>query len=147
MNSDVPIVMSIFATFGWIAYTISTNIRRAHTARNVAQLHARLLDKCATSQDVVAYLESTSGRKFLESAAVEGSHPLPRILGAMQWGFILALVGIAALIVRTWESSSDAADFLLVFGAIVLAIGSGFLLSAVVSFALSKSWGLLNPAK
>lgn len=147
MSSDVPIVATIFGTFGWVVYTISTNIRRAHAARAVADLHAKLLDKCAASQDLVAYLESGSGQKFLESAGAEGSQPWSRILGAMQAGFVLSLVGVAELVVRTIETNSDTAEFLLVSGAIALAIGVGFLISAVTSFVLSKSWGLLTPAR
>jgi hypothetical protein len=41
------------------------------------------------------------------------------------------------------EQNFDTGEFLLISGAIALAIGVGFLLSAATSFALSKSWGLL----
>jgi hypothetical protein len=147
MQSDIPIVATIFGTFGWVVYTISTNIRRAHASRAVADLHAKLLDKCAASQDLVAYLESNSGRKFLESAGAEGAQPWSRILNAMQAGFVLSLVGVAELIVRTFEQNADADDFLLVCGAIALAIGLGFLISAATSFFVSRSWGLLTPSQ
>lgn len=147
MPSDVPIVATIFGTFGWVVYTISTNIRKAHASRAVADLHSKLLDKCAASQDVVAYLESGSGQKFLESAGAEGSQPWSRILGAMQAGFVLSLVGIAELIVRNSEQNADTGEFLLISGAIALAIGVGFLISAATSFVLSKSWGLLTPSQ
>jgi hypothetical protein len=147
MQSDVPIVATIFGTFGWVVYTISTNIRRAHAARGVADLHAKLLDKCAASQDLVTYLESSSGRRFLESAGAEGTQPWSRILNAMQAGFILSLVGIAELIVRTLEPNADTDQFLLVSGAVALAIGLGFLISAATSFMLSRSWGLLTPSQ
>jgi hypothetical protein len=147
MQSDIFIVPTIFGTFGWVVYTISTNIRRAHTSRAVADLHSKLLDKCAASQDLVTYMESASGRKFLESAGIEGSQPWSRILNAMQAGFVLSLVGVAELIVRTMNQNFDEAEFLLVSGAIALAIGVGFLISAATSFALSRSWGLLTPSQ
>lgn len=147
MNSDVPIVATIFGTFGWVVYTISTNIRKAHASRAVADLHSKLLDKCAASQDLVAYLESGSGQKFLESAGAEGSQPWSRILNAIQAGFVLSLVGVAELIVRSFEQNTDTGEFLLITGAVALAIGVGFLISAATSFALSKSWGLLTPSQ
>ena len=147
MGNDVPIVATIFGTFGWVVYIISTNIRKAHGSRAVASLHSKLLDKCAVSQDLVAYLESGSGQKFLESASAEGSQPWSRILNAIQAGFVLSLVGIAELIVRSFEQYTDTAEFLLITGAIALAIGVGFLISAATSFALSKSWGLLTPSQ
>jgi hypothetical protein len=147
MSNDVPIVATIFGTFAWVVYTISINIRKAHATRAVADLNSKLLDKCAASQDLVAYLESGPGQKFLESAGTEGSQPWSRILGAMQAGFVLSLVGIAELIVRNSEQNPDTADFLLISGAIALAIGVGFLISAATSFALSRSWGLLTPSQ
>jgi uncharacterized membrane protein HdeD (DUF308 family) len=64
----------------------------------------------------------------------------------MQAGFVLTFVGIAELIVRNSEQNLDTSEFLLISGAIALAIGVGFLLSAITSFALSKSWGLLTPS-
>ena len=141
----VPLV--IFGTGGWVCWTISTNIRRSHAARAVAQLHSKLLDKCSASQDLIAYLESEAGRNFLESASAESANPAGRILNAIQAGAIVLFIGIAELIVRMTILNSDVDRFLLVSGAIALAIGIGFLASAAMSFALCKSWGLLNPAQ
>lgn len=147
MQSDVIIAPAFFATFGWVAYTISSNIRRAHSSRAVADLHSKLLDKCAASQDLIAYMESAAGRKFLESAGMEAAQPWSRILNAMQAGFVLGLVGAAELIVRSINPNPDTNEFLLITGAATVAVGIGFLLSAVTSFVLSKSWGLLTPSE
>ena len=145
MQTDIVIVPVVFGTFGFVVYTISNNIRRAHASRAVAELHSKLLDKCAASQDLVAYMDSASGRKFLESAGMEAAQPWSRILNAIQAGFVLGLVGAAELVVRTLDQNPDTSEFLLISGAIALAIGIGFLISAATSFALSKSWGLLTP--
>ncbi len=144
-NFLVPLV--VFSTAGWVCWTISTNIRKSHTARAVAQLHSKLLDKCAASQDLMAYLESETGRKFLESASTESANPTGRILNAIQAGAIVLFIGIAELIVRMTVLNTDTDRFLLVSGAIALAVGIGFLISAAMSFVLCKSWGLLNPAQ
>jgi ABC-type multidrug transport system fused ATPase/permease subunit len=141
----VPLV--IFATVGWVCWTISTNVRRSHAARAVAELHSKLLDKCAASQDLMAYIESDTGRKFLESASTENANPTGRILNAIQAGAIALFIGIAELLVRVTVLNTDTDRFLLVSGAIALAIGIGFLISAAMSFVLCKSWGLLNPAQ
>ena len=147
MHGDEILVPAIvFGTIGWVIKTIATNIRQSHGARAVADLHSKLLDKCAGSQDLIAYLESDAGRKFLESATLERANPAGRILNALQAGFVLGLVGIAELTVRGLEPDINAERFLLVTGAVVLAIGVGFLLSAGTSYVLCRSWGLLNPA-
>lgn len=147
MQSDIIIAPALFGTFGWVVYTISSNIRRAHVSRAVADLHSKLLDKCAASQDLIAYMESAAGRKFLESAGMEAAQPWSRILNAMQAGFVLGLVGAAELVVRGVNPNIDTDEFLLISGAIAMAIGIGFLISAVASFVLSKSWGLLTPSQ
>jgi hypothetical protein len=64
-----------------------------------------------------------------------------------QAGFVLSLAGMVELIVRSLEQNADTGEFLLISGAIALAIGVGFLISAAASFVLSKSWGLLTPSQ
>lgn len=147
MQSDIIIAPVFFGTFAFVVYTISNNIRRAHASRAVADLHSKLLDKCAASQDLVGYMDSAAGRRFLESAGMESSQPWSRILNAMQSGFVLSLVGAAGLVVRTMDQSTDTSEFLLISGAVALATGVGFLISAAMSFVLSKSWGLLTPSQ
>lgn len=144
MNDDVVIVPTIFGVFGWIVWTISTNIRRSKTAREIADLHAKLLDKFAASQELQNYIESDAGRRFLESASTGYANPSGRILNAVQAGTILSLVGLAGLLVRATLQDTDLRQFLIVAGSIVLAIGIGFLVSALISYGLCKSWGLLN---
>jgi hypothetical protein len=144
---DVLIVAAIFGTLGWIVYTISTNIRRSKASRMQAEVHSKLLDRFSASQELLAYLQSPAGRKFLESETREGSQPWSRVLSAIQAGCVLSLVGAAELIVRTLERNGDLAEFLLITGAIALAIGLGFLVSAAAAFLLSKSYGLLTPSE
>ena len=143
MPSDVPIVATIFGTFGWVVYTISTNIRKAHAARAVADLHSKLLDKCAASQRPCRISGKWFRQKFLESAGGEGSLAMVAHFAGCRLGSYSVLAGIAELIVRSFEQNPDTSEFLLISGAVALAIGVGFLVSAVTSFALSKSWGLL----
>jgi hypothetical protein len=110
----------------------------------VAQIHARLLDKIGTTQDLVAYIESDAGSKFLETAnGAATPTPSMKILDAIRVGIVLAFAGAAELILRASNASPDGAEFLNVSGGILLAIGLGFLVSAFASYTLSKSWGLL----
>ena len=143
---DVFIVGIIFGMVSWVSWVIATNIRRGHTARNVAQLHSKLLDRCTSNQDLLSYLESEPGRQFLESSSTTGANPPGRILNAIQAGAIFALVGGALLIVHTGWTDQDAQQALVIFGSVALAVGLGFLISAAISFMLCKSWGLLRAA-
>ena len=75
MESEIVIVPVIFGAFSFVVWTITTNIRRAKTARIVADLHGKVLEKCAGSQELMGYVQSDAGRRFLESAASGQANP------------------------------------------------------------------------
>src|SRR6185369_13798843 len=136
---EVLTVAIVFGMVGWVVWVIANAIRRGHTARAVADLHSRLLDKCTSNQELLSYLESQPGRRFLESTTTSGSNPSGRILNAVQAGSIAALAGGAMLIVRTEERFDwDGRQFLVIFGSVLLAIGLGFLVSAAISYVLCR---------
>ena len=145
---EVFTVGIVFGMISWVVWVIATNIRQGHVAGNVARLHSQLLDKCASNQDLLSYLESGPGRRFLESSATSGANPSGRILNAVQAGAIFTLVGGAILIAhRGMTVGFDERQSLLLIGSIALAVGIGFLISAAVSYVLCKSWGLLRSAE
>jgi hypothetical protein len=103
----------------------------------------RLFEKFGTSQELLAYLQSEAGRRFMDSATIEHARPLGRILGSIQTGLTLLLTGLGLLFLHGRLSQSWSDDTL-VFGVLAVALGIGFLLSAGVSYWLSKSWGLFD---
>ena len=141
---EVIIVPVIFGVFAFIVWTIATNIRRSKTARIVADLHGKVLEKCASSQELMGYVQSDAGRRFLESAANGQSNSTARILNAVQGGTILSLVGGAFIVASQLHRDVDAREILVTFGYLVMAAGLGFLVSAAISYFLCKSWGLLH---
>jgi hypothetical protein len=67
--------------------------------------------------------------------------PLGRIFWSMQAGIVLGALGLGAILVsRRFEQIGDA---IFAQGAVILAIGIGFVASAAVSFLLSKRLGLV----
>jgi hypothetical protein len=145
MQTEIIVIPTIFGALSGIVWTIATNIRRAKTARVVAEMHAKLLEKCATNQELLSYMQSDAGRRFLESATNEQANPPARILNAVQCGTILSLLGGAFIMVSHSYHDSDAQESLVTIGYLVLALGLGFLISSVFSYALCRSWGLLQP--
>jgi hypothetical protein len=107
------------------------------------QLHTRLIDKFGSSKELLDYLQSDAGRKFLTPATVQRTMPYKRILGAAQAGIVLAFVGVAFWVVRGSfdQEGLRAATFL---AGVTLALGLGFVCSAIVAHILSRKWGLLN---
>lgn len=143
--TPVLVVGTLSSLVAWIVWVISTNVRRRAATERVAALHAKLLDQCASNNELLRYLESEQGRKFLESATIETSNPASRILGAIQAGLVVGFLGVAGLMVRNALHDFDARETMLVFASGALAIGVGFLVSAFASYLLSRSWGLLRP--
>jgi len=107
------------------------------------QLHTRLIDKFGSPRELLDYLQSDAGRKFLTPATVQRTMPYKRILGAAQAGIVLTFVGVAFWLVRGSfdQEGLRAATFL---GSVTFALGLGFVCSAVVAHILSRKWGLLN---
>ena len=145
MNEAIAIMIVLLgASFGvgWIAWVVATNIRLTKTAKAQAEVQARLLEKFGSGRDLIEYMQTEAGRHFVEAVASERANPFGRILGAVQVGLILTLLGLAFLLMRM--RVPDSPEELLMFGGSALAVGIGFLLSSIVSYGLSKSWGLFD---
>ena len=139
------VIIGVYSVLAWVTRTFLVNRRLAKTAQIQAELQTRVLDKLGTAPEVLAYLESPAGRRLAQAVPVERSNPHGRILGSVQSGIILIVVGAAMLALRG-EISGDDAHALTFVGAIGLALGIGFLASAYTAYRLSQAWGLLGDA-
>jgi hypothetical protein len=142
MNSDNLAMIAVPFMFGWIAWVIFSTIRRFKIAKLQADVQTKLLDKVVSGQELLAYAQTDAGKDLLESLKVERQAPYGRIIGALQTGIILFLFGIALILLR--HQVSGAEEGFVIFGTLASALGVGFALSAVASYYLSKSFGLLN---
>jgi hypothetical protein len=95
-----------------------------------------LIDKFTSAQDLNNLMETPAGRRLFAEFSAGGS-PLRPVLWSVRMGILAVLTGcgIAAL---GPILANDGVAALLVF------IGLGFLISAAVTYRLSKSWGLLE---
>ena len=132
----------LFAGFGFIVWIIFTTIARFKTAKLQAGIQTKLLEKFGSGQDLLAYVQSDAGKRFLESLAMEQRTPYGRILGAAQAGVILVLLGLGLLFLR--GAIRGAEEGFLIGGTITLSLGLGFGVAAALSYFLSKSFGLLR---
>jgi hypothetical protein len=112
-----------------------------------SEVHAKLLDRFTSSEDLLAYVQSPAGKRFLESAPIpvdEGapvSAPLGRILWSVQVGLVIGMAGVGLFIVSS-NIEREMAQPIFAMGTLATAVGAGFVLSAIVSYAISRRLGV-----
>jgi hypothetical protein len=147
-NTTVAIIITTcVCVFGWIVWVIAVNIRRSRSSKHLAEMHSRLLDRFTGNQDLIAFLEGESGRRYFDALDCDVKEPLNRVLNGIQLGVVLVLLGISLIVVRSTQADDAPAiarNGLLLIGVPAIAVGAGFLISSAISFRLTKSWGLLD---
>lgn len=146
MDQITPVValVMIFGGIVVIFWVVFSTIRRLKVARTQAEVHSKLIEKIGSTQDFLTFLETESGKKLVASIGIEqpNRNPYNRILASVQAGVILVCVSIAFLIIGV--NFPDVAEGFKVVGALGLALGIGFLISAGISYRLSKNFGLFD---
>jgi hypothetical protein len=135
----------------WLIRTLVDYRRWNRLARVQAEVHTKLLDRFTANDDLLAYIQSPAGSKFLESSPIKldaaprslGA-PLGRILWSLQGGMVLISGGIGLQILGG-RVREEAAQPLLALGVLAMALGIGFVISAIISYVISKRLGLIEP--
>ena len=151
------VFIAIVGSLLWLIRIFLENRRWSRVVRQQSEIHGKLIDRFASNQELFQYMETESGRRFLEAGpipiALEREQRLPgglsRVLGPLQFGIVLTLLGIGLLILQ--RSLPDIAAGLLVCGTVALMPGLGFIISAIVTWRISARLGLMpqtaNPAE
>lgn len=133
----------------WLVRAVIDHRRWLRLSRVQTEVHTKLMDRLTTNEDLLAYIQSPAGRRFLESApiALDGEPrptlaPLGRILWSLQAGIVLVALGIGFWFVRR-NVMAEVAEGFYVLGVIAMALGAGFAVSAIVSYFLSTRLGLV----
>ena len=144
------IVMTITTGVVFMVKTVVEHWRwqRAMKAQN--ELNSKLIDRFASSEDLLAYIQSPQGKALTEgpilpqTATRAISAPLSRIFWSLQSGIVLSALGAGLMIVSSSTDEVEVATFLNGVGIVALMIGLGFAVSAVVSYLLSQRLGLVQ---
>jgi hypothetical protein len=147
-------VMAVLGVIAWVLKMLVDHRRWLRVSRVQTEAHTKLLDRLASNEDLMAYIQTSAGKRFLESApalaapAQAPAAPLGRILFSVQIGTVAALIGTGLLFLSRRlgaDSASELYEFgpvFFMFGIVVLSAGAGFIISAAVSYVLSKQLGL-----
>jgi hypothetical protein len=137
------VLLGAFVTAGCVVYLAADASKRQRRLKAQTELHGRLLDKFTSAQEVVEFLQTPSGAQFVESFAGDREEPASGILRSTHRGIILVIVAAGCLFL-SWYYRYSGENPLLVIGVILLCLGVGFLVSAVVAQRLSRT---LMPAQ
>lgn len=139
--------------FVWLIRTVIAHRRWSRLTRLQSEVHNKLLDRFGSNEEVLRYIDTPAGRKFLEAAPIPLGEaepravapPISRVLWSVQAGVILGAAGIGLQIVSL-NADKDVAAPLSALGVLAMAIGAGFIVSAVISFIVSRRLGIWRPA-
>lgn len=134
----------------WLIRTLIEQKRWKQLSRTQSEVHNKILDRFNTSEQLLDYIRTPAGGKFLESAPIPlhvehspgGRATLAtRIVWSVQLGVVIAIAGLGMLVLSA-VFEKDASQGLFALGAIGLCVGAGFIASAFVSLYLSRRLGL-----
>jgi hypothetical protein len=136
---------------GWLVRAYIEQKRWSRLSRTQTEVHNKILDRFGSSPELLEYIKSPAGTKFLESAPIalraEPSAlaaPMARVMWSVQIGVIIAAASIGMLLVSA-RFDKEGGQGLFALGMIALSIGIGFIGSAAVSLFLSRRLGLWQP--
>ena len=144
-------VVSFFTLVGWLGRALIDYRTWQRASKIQADAHAKLVDRLTSNEDLLAYLQSPAGQRATMSATRPGldiamravGAPVNRILWSVQAGVVLAAGGLGLWFAKA-SVIEEAAQALNVVAVLAVALGVGFVASALVAYGLSRQLGLLE---
>jgi hypothetical protein len=144
------IFIFIAAVLAWLVRTIIEQKRWSRLSQQQAEVHNKILDRFGNSEELMQYIKTPAGSKFLESAPIPlhtespspmRNSPLARVMWSIQLGVIVA-AGAFGLILVSFRFPKETAADLFAMGTIGFCIGAGFIASALISMFMSRRLGV-----
>ena len=148
---EIIIAPAAFTLVGFVIWTLVSGWQRRLRLKLTTDFNSKLLDRIGSIKDFNEFLQTEGGARFMDSLTVERQTTRPQdgILRATQIGIVLLMLGLGFLSLRWYFSvryaaTGDDFELLMVVGVIALSLGLGFLISAVASYRLARSLGVLD---
>jgi hypothetical protein len=148
----LSVIVAIGGAIIWLVKTLVDHRRWLRQSKVQTEVHTKLMERFTNNDDLLAYIQSPTGRRFLESGPVSieadapsrpVGAPFSRIFWSVQAGTVLLLTGLGLQFVGQRQQWEEIAQPLWSMGILVVAVGLGFLISAGASYFLSRRLGLL----
>jgi hypothetical protein len=143
MLVELIVAISLIGSFAMIIVVIWGEFKRREAKlQRQAELARGVLDRFGSAEELGAFLQTEAGRRLLDPSPRDPSNPKHRIIGSVEGGVIVGLMGLGFLYVAA-KHESEAIWAAMFF----LGLGAGLLVSAYVGYLLSKRWGVFNGAE
>ena len=140
-------------TLAWLVRAAIDYRRWLRAMKIQTDAHTKIVDRLASNEDLLAYMQSPVGQRFLTSSpmappsmnqiAQPMGAPLNRILWSVQAGVVLTMAGAGLWLAKNGVID-EAGQAMQVLAILAMALGIGFVLSALASYALSRQLGMVN---
>jgi hypothetical protein len=144
-------VSAFIGVLAWLVRAVIQHRRWLRLSKVQADIHTKLMDRLTSNEELLAYVQSPAGRRFLESAPIQAESDSPRLgapVGPIVWsmmaGIVFATVGVGFR-VAAQSVTSEAQQAFSVVGVIILALGTGFILASLMAYLVSSRLGLFPP--
>jgi hypothetical protein len=146
------IVVFISSMVAWLIRTMLNHRRWLRSSKVQTEVHNKLLDRFAGTNELLSYIQTPAGRRFLEAAPipVEAATdrplgaPLNRILWSVQAGIVLTIGGFGFQYV-SGSVLPEVGQGLWTIGVLATAFGIGFIIAGAFSYIMSRRLGLFDP--
>jgi hypothetical protein len=141
---------AVIGTLAWLVRAVIQHRRWLKASQVQAEVHSKLMDRMTSNDELLAYVQSPAGRRFLESTSIQPvldsapniAAPVGPIIWSLMAGVVLATVGLGFRLAGEYMAD-DARNAFIVVGMIIVALGAGFILAAIMAYAVSARLGLL----
>ena len=148
--AGVFVVITILGVLTWLVRSFIQHRRWLKASQLQTDVHTKLMDRMTSNEELLAYIQSPAGRRFLEAAPVRAdieapsiSAPVGSIIWSMMAGIVLAVVGAGFRYSASFVAAGDDAhQAFVVVGVIILSLGVGFILASLMAFVVSSRLGL-----
>ena len=145
--AGVFVLIVFLSTMVWLVRSFIQHRRWLKQSQVQTEVHTKLMDRMTSNEELIAYIQSPAGRRFLEAGPVRAeetpsiSAPIGSIIWSLMAGIVLTAVGLgfrySANVIK-----DEAHDAFLVVGMIIIALGAGFILASLMAFIVSSRLGL-----
>jgi hypothetical protein len=150
---------SIFAVFAiiasaviWLVKTVIEQRRWNRQSKVQTEIHTKLFDRMSSNEDLLAYIQTPAGRRFLEAGPLMPTQakpvgaPFSRILWSVQAGIVIVAAALGVLFV-SGRVIEEVAQPLFAIATIGISLGIGFVVSSAVAYVVSRNMGLIEPGQ